>query len=247
MNTIAAETERDIRQEPSNEMSDESAASGSSTDQVVDVSNGSHEVHSFFDLTRASKIILEQEGDDGEIDDKEHKMELSSSMLTDEDQGMRRDVSDYTMASSVSGASANESAEGGVIELPSRPRTADPENEKHRLLGIAGVRNSRTIEIPKIHGEEVGTEKRKKKEGELGIDSFDILRVLGKGCAGKVSLLRLCPRPCDVALVLTIHAVFQVLLVRKKTTGSLYALKAIHKHHVRFYYLLAKRKEIFRN
>ena len=42
----------------------------------------------------------------------------------------------------------------------------------------------------------------------IGIDDFDLMRVLGKGCAGKV------------------------LLVRKKDTKEHYALKAITKRHV---------------
>ncbi|SGY51069.1 BQ5605_C001g00956 [Microbotryum silenes-dioicae] len=51
-------------------------------------------------------------------------------------------------------------------------------------------------------------QRRRKDDKAVTIDSFEILRVLGKGCAGKV------------------------LLVRQKTDGALFALKAIHKQHV---------------
>lgn len=48
----------------------------------------------------------------------------------------------------------------------------------------------------------------KKSHRKVVIDDFEMMRVLGKGCAGKV------------------------LLVRQKTTSELYALKAITKRHV---------------
>ncbi|KEI38690.1 uncharacterized protein L969DRAFT_17769 [Mixia osmundae IAM 14324] len=47
-----------------------------------------------------------------------------------------------------------------------------------------------------------------RKERKANVDDFDIIRVLGKGCAGKV------------------------MLVRKKRTDAVYAMKAIPKHHV---------------
>lgn len=49
------------------------------------------------------------------------------------------------------------------------------------------------------------------KSPRVTIDSFEIMRVLGKGCAGKV------------------------LLVKEKASGELYALKAITKQHVRLW------------
>jgi serum/glucocorticoid-regulated kinase 2 len=49
---------------------------------------------------------------------------------------------------------------------------------------------------------------RKKSQRKVVIDDFEMMRVLGKGCAGKV------------------------LLVRHKSTADLYALKAITKRHV---------------
>lgn len=48
----------------------------------------------------------------------------------------------------------------------------------------------------------------KKSQRKVGIDDFEMMRVLGKGCAGKV------------------------LLVRHKSTSNVYALKAITKRHV---------------
>ena len=54
-----------------------------------------------------------------------------------------------------------------------------------------------------------------KRSRAITLDSFDVLRVLGKGCAGKV------------------------LLVKKKGTEELFALKAITKRHVRPLFLFA--------
>lgn len=51
-------------------------------------------------------------------------------------------------------------------------------------------------------------ELKKKSQRKVAIDDFEMMRVLGKGCAGKV------------------------LLVRHKSTADLYALKAITKRHV---------------
>ncbi|KAF8131552.1 hypothetical protein EV363DRAFT_1583811 [Boletus edulis] len=50
--------------------------------------------------------------------------------------------------------------------------------------------------------------RKKKTQRKVAIDDFEMMRVLGKGCAGKV------------------------LLVRQKTSSELYALKAITKRHV---------------
>lgn len=50
--------------------------------------------------------------------------------------------------------------------------------------------------------------RKKKSQRKVAIDDFEMMRVLGKGCAGKV------------------------LLVRHKTSSDLYALKAITKRHV---------------
>ncbi|KAG6380673.1 hypothetical protein JVT61DRAFT_5045 [Boletus reticuloceps] len=50
--------------------------------------------------------------------------------------------------------------------------------------------------------------RKKKTQRKVAIDDFEMMRVLGKGCAGKV------------------------LLVRQKTSSDLYALKAITKRHV---------------
>ncbi|KDQ15602.1 hypothetical protein BOTBODRAFT_54499 [Botryobasidium botryosum FD-172 SS1] len=55
---------------------------------------------------------------------------------------------------------------------------------------------------------ESGRKRRKKVAKKVGVDDFEMLRVLGKGCAGKV------------------------LLVRHRKSTSLYALKAITKRHV---------------
>ncbi|GAA6038913.1 hypothetical protein JCM8097_000571 [Rhodosporidiobolus ruineniae] len=55
---------------------------------------------------------------------------------------------------------------------------------------------------------DLSTRSFEKKPGTVTLDSFDIMRVLGKGCAGKV------------------------LLVKEKKSGMLLALKAITKRHV---------------
>ena len=60
----------------------------------------------------------------------------------------------------------------------------------------------------------------------VGIQDFEVIRVLGKGCAGKVVSLSSAPR------LLLMHYSCQVLLARSKLNSTLYAVKAIHKHHV---------------
>ncbi|KAI5479029.1 protein serine/threonine kinase [Pseudohyphozyma bogoriensis] len=102
------------------------------------------------------------------------------------DEGQRRAASTAEMTDS-----------SELFEIPSRPHTTDGGAVEE------GRRTSRTIEMPLT-----ASPKTKRKESALTINDFECMRVLGKGCAGKV------------------------LLVKNKESGALYALKAIHKHHV---------------
>lgn len=131
--------------------------------------------------------------------------------------GKRREASSATDVTDMSGSS-----EAGIFELPSRPRTADQE---------PGSRTSRIIEMPQLDPKPSKVVTTSPSPPALSIDSFDCMRVLGKGCAGKVGFsdgVRVggcyVKHSCDV---------LQVLLVRQRSTGALYALKAIHKVHVR--------------
>lgn len=114
-------------------------------------------------------------------------------------------------------AQADPIATAEVVELPSRPRTAPAEDELSKSKEDA-PRGSRRIEVPTPAGATLEPLKSparsrtasKSAKPALTIDSFEIMRVLGKGCAGKV------------------------LLVKQKDSDKFYALKAIHKQHVRF-------------
>lgn len=113
-------------------------------------------------------------------------------------------------------AQADPIAAAEVVELPSRPRTAPVEDESSKSKDDPGARGSRRIEVPTPAGtnlEPLKSPARSRTASRLvkpalTIDSFEIMRVLGKGCAGKV------------------------LLVKQKDTDKFYALKAIHKQHV---------------
>ena len=66
---------------------------------------------------------------------------------------------------------------------------------------------------------------KKRVPRKVTVNDFEMMRVLGKGCAGKV-------RPLFHYLPHNSDEMHQVLLVKHKATGSLYALKAITKRHV---------------
>ncbi|KAH8924955.1 kinase-like protein, partial [Atractiella rhizophila] len=91
--------------------------------------------------------------------------------------------------------------EGGSerVEIPSRPKSADPDV----------VRSSKIVTVPTPpSSEKKKKQKQTKERKKVSLDDFEIVKVLGKGCAGKV------------------------MLVRHGKTGGRYAMKAIHKHHV---------------
>ncbi|BGO90286.1 hypothetical protein NBRC10512v2_002332 [Rhodotorula toruloides] len=96
---------------------------------------------------------------------------------------------------SATGASVTPAAHAA----PVRPATADAVRRDLAPLTSAGMTRSVS---------DVSTTTVEKRSKSMTIDAFEILRVLGKGCAGKV------------------------LLVRKKDTEDLFALKAITKRHV---------------
>lgn len=88
------------------------------------------------------------------------------------------------------------------------------------------VTDSELIKGGTISGMISSMKQRKKKSGKkISINDFDMMRVLGKGCAGKVRRTR------DPGAALT-GSPTQVLLVRHRVSNSLYALKAITKRHV---------------
>ncbi|GEM06784.1 hypothetical protein Rt10032_c02g0801 [Rhodotorula toruloides] len=98
----------------------------------------------------------------------------------------------------------DESTTGGLTTpvahtSPVRSATADAVRRDLAPLSSAGMTRS---------GSDVSTTTVEKRSKSMTIDAFEILRVLGKGCAGKV------------------------LLVRKKQTQELFAIKAITKRHV---------------
>ena len=66
-----------------------------------------------------------------------------------------------------------------VVELPQRPSTADPIKPKKDKVDFP----SRTTSF--------SHPKRRKDERKTGLEDFEVLRVLGKGCAGKVRRLDL--------------------------------------------------------
>jgi serum/glucocorticoid-regulated kinase 2 len=127
---------------------------------------------------------------------------IPSSKLDFNVDGERREPSSATDMTDLTESS--DMGDTGILELPSRPRTAMSESDP-------GPRGSRTIEMPGPQTAPPSPRSRtvSKRSKAMTIDSFEIMRVLGKGCAGKV------------------------LLVRQRETDALYALKAIHKQHVR--------------
>lgn len=88
------------------------------------------------------------------------------------------------------------------IHLPPRPATCEPTRHDQDV---------KPIEVPSSNDGHCGgvpatpRRIRKKVERKADVSDFDILRVLGKGCAGKV------------------------MLVRHHTTTGLFAMKSIHK------------------
>ena len=76
------------------------------------------------------------------------------------------------------------------------------------LGGVSSKRRRKKHAVPSKHHKENVIKEPKKSQRKVVIDDFEMMRVLGKGCAGKV------------------------LLVRHKTTEDLFALKAITKRHV---------------
>lgn len=107
----------------------------------------------------------------------------------------------------------------------------EDEDEDETLQAISSTRKRL---ISESMGDAPAIEQKKKKN-ELGIESFEILRVLGKGCAGKVGLRK----SISYSSIVLSSSCFdpQVLLVRQKITGEIYAMKTIQKNHVGFAFL----------
>lgn len=114
-------------------------------------------------------------------------LKIHRSQSADPDKATRLSRAYVTSAPSMDDGSQTESEASASISVPSRRRT----------------RKKRSISV-----DPNGKEIKKKSQRKVVVDDFEMLRVLGKGCAGKV------------------------LLVKYKSTGSLYAMKAITKRHV---------------
>ncbi|KAL1716216.1 hypothetical protein EV715DRAFT_205746 [Schizophyllum commune] len=119
-------------------------------------------------------------------------------------------------------AAATPTTETSPLSRIRRAKSADPDQRMSRAFGghddtassvtgdesATGDEESTHRKPRKKRGLSVDPRKDKKPSRKVTIDDFEMMRVLGKGCAGKV------------------------LLVRDKKTSSLYALKAITKRHV---------------
>ena len=87
--------------------------------------------------------------------------------------------------------------------------TGDEESSSSAAaVGGTSKRRRKKHSVPSKHHKANVVKEPKKSQRKVVIDDFEMMRVLGKGCAGKV------------------------LLVRHKTTEDLFALKAITKRHV---------------
>ncbi|GAA5873329.1 hypothetical protein JCM1840_000028 [Sporobolomyces johnsonii] len=159
----------------------------------------------------------------------------SSKFLMDAEQKMPVDVGvdpevllDRERREASAATRATTSSEAAALELPDVDQdlttTAPPEDDA-APIETEGARSSRLLhprprpsstsasaatdtDMAPSHSDVGSAISIDKKPKDVTVDSFDILRVLGKGCAGKV------------------------LLVRLKGSESLYALKAITKRHV---------------
>ncbi|KAL1749243.1 hypothetical protein HDZ31DRAFT_27912 [Schizophyllum fasciatum] len=119
-------------------------------------------------------------------------------------------------------AAATPTAETSPLSRIRRAKSADPDQRMSRAFSghddtassvtgdesATGDEESTHRKQRKKRGLSVDPRKDKKSSRKVTIDDFEMMRVLGKGCAGKV------------------------LLVRDKKTAALYALKAITKRHV---------------
>ncbi|GAA5936346.1 hypothetical protein JCM1841_003122 [Sporobolomyces salmonicolor] len=159
----------------------------------------------------------------------------SSKFMMEAEQKMPVDVSvdpevllDSERREASTAAQATTSSEAAALELPDVDQdliaTAPPEDAA-TSIEAEGAQSSRLLhprprpsstsasaatdtDMTPSHSDVGSAISVDKKPKDVTVDSFDILRVLGKGCAGKV------------------------LLVRLKGSESLYALKAITKRHV---------------
>ena len=92
-------------------------------------------------------------------------------------------------------------------------QTGDEESSSSAIAALTDSgkrRGPNGRKVRRSHSRTIGTKepKEKKSQRKVCVDDFEMMRVLGKGCAGKV------------------------LLVRHRATADLFALKAITKRHV---------------
>jgi len=130
------------------------------------------------------------------VDDDDDDTHISTPVATDHPANRRSQSADPHKSSRLSRAYVSRTS---IIDEASS-QTGDESS-------VSMDNNMRTLLKKRYHSSE-RIRQPKKSQRKVAIDDFEMMRVLGKGCAGKV------------------------LLVRHKSTSSLYALKAITKRHV---------------
>lgn len=133
--------------------------------------------------------------------------ELESSRIERRTERIPGGNASRTRVASLSASAASSFAEAIPAHTISDPLPVNDEAEvleiRSSLDSFGGDRS-----VSKGTTRQVNKTQARGRRNEVSINSFDILRVLGKGCAGKV------------------------LLVRRKSVGRVYAMKAIQKTHV---------------
>src|SRR5262249_22603046 len=102
---------------------------------------------------------------------------------------------------SVSGQSmVFDNGQDGFIEVPRRPMTADPTKSARerdaKTVKVPSSRVSRNSDAKRVRkrskkSEDAASKAVKPRREKVTVEDFDIMRVLGKGCAGKVRLFSL--------------------------------------------------------
>ncbi|PWN33521.1 kinase-like protein [Meira miltonrushii] len=122
----------------------------------------------------------------------------------------RQDASGGARSSSTDGERSNR---GDEVRKNKNFAGIPEENEKQEIVKGDDANNGAVASSSRSANDPANSHKRerrqkKRTDEKVTVDDFDMIRVLGKGCAGKV------------------------LLVRHKPTKGLFAMKSIHKRHV---------------
>jgi hypothetical protein len=183
----------DVPQTPSTPLASESqSASGGSSNQSSRIRSLS--VDQDKRLSRAftsSASGTASDADVGNSSQSQTEGETETELETGDEGANESSASVSATGSGTSGAGSGEAA--GMDGVNTKPRRGG-RSKKTKQRSVTDPGN--TLREPK------------KSQRKVTITDFEMMRVLGKGCAGKV------------------------LLVRHKNTSSLYALKAITKRHV---------------